>query len=322
MAKAENRTFESTLFGKDILSADQFSAEDLALIVALSTQMRETVKTYGGIDLLPWKLMAPLFYEDSSRTKGSFEAAMLRLGGNTLAFTRQFSSVTKGENLADTVRTFEAYADVIVLRHPEVGSARSAAQVLEIPLINAGDGIGEHPTQAALDLFTIQDHFPNLDGISVTLIGDLLNGRTVHSLSRLLSLYPGVTLNLVSPEILRFPSTLLRELRDKGMDIREYETLDAVLNSSDVLYVTRVQKERFTDLDLYESLKHHYVITPQTMTELPEQSILMHPLPRVGEIHDDVDYDPRALYLREQVPNGMYVRMALLALVLKQEVTL
>jgi aspartate carbamoyltransferase catalytic subunit len=309
----------STFYLQDILTADQFNKSDLEQVFSLAEEMRKLVETKGGSDLLKGKLMTALFYEPSSRTFGSFIAAMQRLGGGFIPLQGvSYSSVAKGETLADTVRTFASYSDVIVIRHPEVGSAKIAAEFCDKPVINAGDGVGEHPTQALLDMFTITDHFGKIDGITATIVGDLLNGRTMHSLSKLLSLYKNVTINLVSPEILKLPSGLVNKLKERGAKVTESETLDAVLADTDVLYVTRVQKERFTDLDLYEKLKHHYIVTPQVMKNAKKSAILMHPLPRVGEITMDVDLDRRAVYLREQMRNGMYVRMALLSLILNK----
>jgi aspartate carbamoyltransferase len=226
----------------------------------------------------------------------------------------RYSSVSKGEVLQDTIRTLEAYVDVIVLRHPEMGSAALAAEYARKPIINAGDGIGEHPTQALLDLYTITEELGHVDGLTVTLLGDLKNGRTVHSLARLLCLY-NVRLNFVSPEQLRIPAELAAEILEHGLPIMETNKLEEVLPQTDVLYVTRVQKERFEDLALYEQVKNAYVITPDTLKAAKDRMIVMHPLPRVGEISMDVDSDPRAAYFR-QVEYGMYIRMALLAMVL------
>jgi aspartate carbamoyltransferase len=277
--------------------------------------MHDMVDHVGTFDLLKGKILANLFYEPSTRTSSSFTAAMERLGGSVIPINEvKYSSVSKGESLADTVRTLECYADVIVLRHPEVGSAAIAARAARKPVINAGDGIGEHPTQALLDAFTIREELGRLDGLTVTLLGDLKHGRTVHSLARLLSLYK-VKLNYIAPEILRMPAELIDELKVKKIEQAEYATLDACLPETDVLYVTRVQKERFTDESVYESVKSAYVIDPKILKAAKERMIVMHPLPRVGEISMEVDDDPRAAYFR-QMEYGLYVRMALLAMVL------
>jgi len=212
------------------------------------------------------------------------------------------------------VRTLEAYVDVIILRHPETGAAATAARYCQKPIINAGDGTGEHPTQALLDLFTIREELGRLEGLTVTMLGDLKYGRTVHSLARLLALY-GAKLNYVSPEILRMPASLIEELKARGVPQQEGSDLEAVLGQTNVLYVTRVQKERFENLDDYEKVRGAYTITTETMSRAPEHMVLMHPLPRVGEIDIQVDHDPRAAYFR-QVEYGLYVRMALLAMVL------
>lgn len=302
-------------YGKDILSVKQFSRSDLDYIFGVAHEMREMVQRVGTFDLLKGKILANLFYEPSTRTSSSFTSAMERLGGSVIPINEvRYSSVAKGESLPDTVRTLECYADVIVLRHPEVGASAEAARYARKPIINAGDGIGEHPTQALLDLFTIVEELGQVDGLTVTMLGDLKYGRTVHSLARLLSLYQ-VRLNYVSPEILRMPPEIVEELRQAGVPQAEYYALDPVLPETDVLYVTRVQKERFENLDEYESVKGAFIITAETMKQAKECMIVMHPLPRVGEIAMEVDEDPRAAYFR-QMEYGLYVRMALLALVL------
>ncbi len=303
-------------YGKDILSVSQFSREDLEYVFGVATAMRTMVQHVGTIDLLKGKILANLFYEPSTRTQSSFMAAMQRLGGSVIPISEvRYSSVSKGESLPDTVRTLECYADVIVLRHPEQGAAAIAAEAARKPIINAGDGAGEHPTQALLDLFTIQQELGRLDGLTVTLLGDLKYGRTVHSLSRLLSHF-GATLRLVSPSQLRMPAEVTAHLHARGTPFTEHERLDdALLAQSDVLYVTRVQKERFEDLALYEALKHAFIIDAKVMAKAKPKMALMHPLPRVGEITTEVDGDPRAAYFR-QMEYGLFVRMALLAMVL------
>lgn len=302
-------------YGKDILSVRQFNRADLEYIFDVAHEMREMVSRVGSFDLLKGKILANLFYEPSTRTSSSFTSAMERLGGSVIPINEvRYSSVSKGESLPDTVRTLECYADVIVLRHPEIGSAALAAKYASKPIINAGDGIGEHPTQALLDLFTVVEELGYIDGLNVTMLGDLRFGRTVHSLARLLSLFK-VHINYVAPEILSMPPEIIEELKRKGLPQSEMTTLETVLPQTDVLYVTRVQKERFTDQDLYENVKGAYMITPDTLQLAKERMIVMHPLPRVGEISMDVDEDPRAAYFR-QMEYGLYVRMALLAMVL------
>lgn len=304
------------LTGMDILSVAQFNQEKIDYIFARAREMREMVQRVHGTDLLKGHVLSCLFYEPSTRTSSSFIAAMERLGGSVIPITQgvQFSSVSKGETLADTIRTLEQYSDVIVLRHPEIGAAKLAADYAAIPVINAGDGPGEHPTQALLDLFTIQDELGQIDGLKVAMIGDLRYGRTVHSLTKLLLGY-NISLRFVSPEILRLPLTVMNQVIDAGVDARETHDVADVIQNADVLYVTRVQKERFSDMAQYEELKNFYEITADLMEKAKQKMIVMHPLPRVGEIHYNVDKDPRAAYFR-QVKNGMYIRMALLAAVL------
>jgi aspartate carbamoyltransferase len=306
---------EAPFYGKDILSVKQFSLGDLEYIFGVAKEMRAMVERVGTFDLLKGKILTNLFYEPSTRTSSSFLASMERLGGSVIPINEvTYSSVAKGESLPDTIRTLECYSDVIVLRHPEVGAATLAAKYAHKPIINAGDGIGEHPTQALLDLFTISEELRRVDGLTVTMLGDLKYGRTVHSLSRLLSLFD-VRLNYVSPEILKMPSEVIEELNERKIPQAEYGSLDPVLAGTDVLYITRVQKERFENLDDYEKVKGAYVITAETMKAAKDEMIVMHPLPRVGEISLELDDDPRAAYFR-QMEYGLYVRMALLALVL------
>lgn len=302
-------------YGKSILSVKQFSKSDLQYIFEVAHEMQEMVKRIGTFDLLKGKILANLFYEPSTRTASSFTAAMERLGGSVIPINEvKYSSVAKGESLPDTIRSLECYADVIVLRHPEVGASALAAEYAKKPILNAGDGIGEHPTQALLDLFTILEELGEVNGLTITMLGDLKFGRTVHSLSRLLSLYD-VKLNFIAPDILRLPAEIISELEEKGIPFEQYESLEPAVVETDVLYVTRVQKERFEDKQIYEEVKGTYIITPESLKQGKESMILMHPLPRVGEISMDLDDDPRAAYFR-QMEYGMYVRMALLAMVL------
>ncbi len=306
---------DSPFYGRDIVSVRQFTDEDLRYIFDVAHEMREMVSRIGAFDLLKGKLLANLFYEPSTRTSASFTAAMERLGGSVIPINEvKYSSVSKGESLPDTVRSLEAYVDVIVLRHPEEGATALAAQYTKKPIINAGDGVGEHPTQALLDLFTILEELGEVDGLTVTLVGDLKYGRTVHSLARLLSRYE-VTLNYVSPDILQMPDKIVTEIEESGTPQAVHTDLESVIGDSDVVYVTRVQKERFENPADYEKVAGAYVISPETMKLAKERMALMHPLPRVNEISIDVDDDPRAAYFR-QMEYGMYVRMALLALVL------
>ncbi|MBK6561994.1 aspartate carbamoyltransferase [Candidatus Amarobacter glycogenicus] len=302
-------------FGQHVLSVKQFNRPKLEHIFEVAHSMRSMVERFGTADMLHGHVLANLFYEPSTRTSSSFAAAMVRLGGRVLSINEVvYSSVSKGESLPDTVRTLECYADAIVLRHPEVGAAATAARYAHVPIINAGDGVGEHPTQALLDLFTIQEELGRVDGLKVVMVGDLKYGRTVHSLTRLLTQYQ-VELVFVSPDMLRLPGEIAEEVHSAGLSFRETDDIHNIIGEADVLYVTRVQKERFTDLTLYDSVKEHYVVDDALAGAGQERMIVMHPLPRVGEIAYTVDDDPRAAYFR-QMRNGMYIRMALLAAVL------
>jgi carbamoyl-phosphate synthase/aspartate carbamoyltransferase/dihydroorotase/carbamoyl-phosphate synthase/aspartate carbamoyltransferase len=310
--------FVNGFYQKDILSVNQFTKEDLDYIFTRSDEMAEMAKHWGTCDLLNGYTLACVFYEPSTRTSSSFIAAMTRLGGKVIPITEgiQYSSVSKGESLIDSMLTLEQYCDVIVLRHPEVGSSATAAKYAHVPIINAGDGPGEHPTQALLDLYTIQTELGHIDGLKVAMIGDLRYGRTVHSLTKLISQYD-VSLRFVSPDTLRLPLEIMNHLIDEGINVRETNKVSDVIENADVLYVTRIQKERFSDLLEYEEVKNYFEITPQLKDKAKEKMVVMHPLPRVGEIHYKVDRDPRAAYFR-QVQNGMFIRMALLAAVLGQ----
>ena len=303
-------------YGKDILSVKQFKRSDLEYVFGVAHEMRIMVERIGTFDLLKGKILANLFFEPSTRTSSSFMAAMQRLGGAVIPINEvKFSSVAKGESLPDTVRTLGCYADVIVIRHPEVGSAALAAKHAGKPVINAGDGVGEHPTQALLDTFTIREELGRLDNLTVTMLGDLKYGRTVHSLARLLTQFQGIKLNYVSPDILRMPREVIEEVGEKGIPQKEYTTLEKILPKTDVLYVTRVQRERFEDPGVYEAVKNAFIIGPEVMKAAKEKMIVLHPLPRVTEISMTFDDDPRAAYFR-QMEFGLYVRMALLAMVL------
>jgi aspartate carbamoyltransferase catalytic subunit len=267
-----------------------------------------------GSDMLKGKILATLFFEPSTRTRLSFEAAMLKLGGSTIGFAEpEIASVKKGENLADTVRTVENYADAIALRHPLEGAAKLAAEFSKVPIINAGSGAEEHPTQALIDLYTIQKEKGKIDGLKIALIGDLRYGRTVHSLAYALALY-NIELYLISPETLRMRREVIRTIHNK-ISIIEDTNLEKIIPQIDVLYVTRIQKERFPDLAEYAKVKGTYKIELKTLKNAKKDMIILHPLPRVDEIATEVDSTPQARYF-QQVWNGIVVRMALLALVL------
>jgi aspartate carbamoyltransferase len=267
------------------------------------------------LDELRGKVLATLFFEPSTRTRLSFETAMLRLGGRVLSVSEAKStSASKGESLHDTIKTVEGYADAIVLRHPEVGAAEVAARATTKPVLNAGDGAGEHPTQSLLDLYTIRKEQGRVDGLTIVLVGDLKHGRTVHSLATLLSQYP-VSFLFVSPPALRMPREVVERVRAKGISVRETDDLGLALAQSDVVYMTRIQRERFTDPAEYDRLKDAYVLTRAILGKAKPSITVMHPLPRVNEISTDVDDLPGAAYFRQSA-NGVPVRMALLALLL------
>ncbi len=297
--------------GRDVISIRDFSREDIEAV------LREAQTLRPDPDLLRGRVMASLFFEPSTRTQLSFATACERLGGRVIGFhSKEATSQAKGETLADTVRMVERYADVIVIRHPLEGSARLAADVASVPVINAGDGANQHPTQTLLDLFTIQRCLGRIDGLRIGLVGDLRYGRTVHSLAAALTRFEGVRLRLISPPTLRLPEAVKREL-DGVLPYTEQEELD--LRDLDVVYVTRIQRERFPDVEEYERVKGAYVITPRIVEEqLDKNAIILHPLPRVDEIDPGVDALPQAKYF-EQAGNGVPVRMALLKLVLLGE---
>ena len=305
----------SGFYGQDIISVRQFSRDNLAYIFGVADEMKAVVKRVGSTDLLKGHVLAVVFYEPSTRTSSSFIAAMSRLGGSVIPINEvRYSSVTKGESLPDTIRTLESYADVLVLRHPDVGASEVAAKYARKPIINAGDGVGEHPTQALLDLYTIQSELGQIDGLHVAMVGDLRYGRTVHSLARLLCQYD-VRMTFVSPEILRLPLDVMNEIKAHNLPVRETYDVEDVIADADVLYITRVQRERFADQAQYDAVKDCYMLTAELMQKAKERMIVMHPLPRVNEISYLIDDDPRAAYFR-QMENGMYIRMALLAAVL------
>lgn len=303
-----NRTF----LNRDIVSIRDLTKEDVEHILQTAELMEPL--TLRGSEILRGKILATLFFEPSTRTRISFEAAMLKLGGGCVGFAEpRTSAIAKGENLADTIRVVENYADVIVLRHPAEGAARLAAEFAKVPVINAGSGAEEHPTQALLDLYTIKREARRIDGLSVALLGDLRYGRTVHSLAYALALYD-VDLYLASPPLLRMRGEVLEEVGGK-IDVFEVESLEEVMQKLDILYVTRIQKERFPDIEEYEKVRETYRITLDTLRSAKRDLIVMHPLPRVGEVAPEVDRTPHARYFR-QVWYGLVVRMGLLCLVL------
>ena len=297
--------------GRDIVSIRDFSRHEIDHILDMAEVMEPLAKK--GSDMLRGKIMATLFYEASTRTRLSFESAMTRLGGTALGFAEtKGTSVEKGENLADTVRVTENYADILVIRHPLEGAARMAAEFSSAPVINAGTGAEEHPTQALLDLYTIRKETGTIDGLTIGLVGDLRYGRTVHSLAFALSLYK-VKLVLISPDILKMRKEVAEEVSRK-INVTETSSLKDRLRELDVVYMTRVQKERFADLQEYEKVKGSYRLMADDLARTKKSSIVMHPLPRVDEVDPSVDSTPHAKYF-QQVGNGVVLRMALLGLV-------
>jgi aspartate carbamoyltransferase catalytic subunit len=300
---------------KHVVEVGQFDRPWIEQLFAAADTMRLLPRSAAP---LAGFTLATIFYEPSTRTRLSFESAMFRLGGNVISTenAREFSSAIKGETVEDTVRIVGGYSDGIVIRHYEQGAAHRAAAVSDVPILNAGDGPGEHPTQALLDLYTIQHELGRVDGLRVALVGDLRYGRTARSLARLLKLTSGTELIFVSPPQVPMGDDVRAELDVAGIPYRDESDLDAILPHVDVVYQTRVQKERFASTEEYEAAKGKYVIGGEAMQRLNAAAILLHPLPRVDEIAVEVDNDPRAAYFR-QAHNGVFVRMALLNEVLR-----
>ncbi|PWN91267.1 putative URA2-multifunctional pyrimidine biosynthesis protein [Acaromyces ingoldii] len=301
---------------RHILSVRQFNRDDLHALFTVAQEMRHLVERHGSVDILRGKVLCNLFYEESTRTSASFEAAMIRCGGQVVSVNTSRSSVVKGETLADTVRTLGCYGDAVVLRHPAKGSAQEAAKFSPVPILNAGDGIGEHPTQALLDVFTIREELGTVSGLTVGLIGDLKHGRTTHSLARLLSLY-GVTLVYISPPSLAMPREVIEELSKRGIAQHETSSLEDALPLLNVAYCTRIQQERFESVEAYEAVKNSYLVNNDLLSRRAKDDLcILHPLPRNAELAQDVDFDyRRAAYFR-QMRYGLFVRMALLTMVL------
>eukprot|EP00794_Sanderia_malayensis_P004695 gene4695-5310_t len=287
------------LAGKNFLSVNDITKEQLHLLFNVAHQMRKAIKRGDVLDLLKGKVLGLMFFESSTRTATSFLSAMQRLGG-TIAHVRPTdSSQTKGESLqGDCVQVMSAYCDAIVMRHPETGAMQKASKHCKKPVINAGDGIGEHPTQALLDVFTIREEIGTVNGITVTMVGDLKNGRTVHSLARILSSYR-VTIQYVSPPSLRMPDQIKRYLQERSINQCEIGSIEQALPSTDVLYMTRIQKERFGNQEEYDKVKDYFCLTPRHLTYAKDKMVVMHPLPRVNEISPEIDTDPRAAYFRQ-----------------------
>ncbi|MFH0971138.1 MAG: aspartate carbamoyltransferase [Candidatus Micrarchaeota archaeon] len=298
--------------GKDLISIVNIERKDIEEVLSEAEKMDHLFRKKENTNELKGKVMASLFYEPSTRTQFSFTTAMKRQGGEVLGFADpKVSSHSKGETLHDTIRAMEPQVDCFVMRHPNEGAAALAAAVSEVPVINAGDGNNQHPTQAMLDLYTIKKTKKKIDGITVLMMGDLKYGRTVHSLSYALSKFENVTLQYYAPQQLRFPASMINDLRN-NCKVQELEKLD--ISKADVIYATRIQKERIEDPEEYK--KAAYVIDAEMMKTAKEDAMLMHPLPRVDEIATEVDTDPRAKYF-EQEANGIPTRMAILSLILK-----
>lgn len=293
--------------GADVISIRDFGREEIEQVLDRANGIKPDP------ELLRGKVMASLFFEPSTRTQLSFATAMERLGGQVIGFAGTDSiSVQKGESLHDTVKMVERYADVIIIRHPLEGSARFAADVAEVPVINAGDGANQHPSQTLLDLFTIDKFCNRIDGLHIGMVGDLKYGRTVHSLVTSLTNFEGIKLRLIAPPLLKLPQKLLEEIAPQ-VEFEEQEELD--LTNLDAVYMTRIQRERFPDVEEYEKVKGAYVLDLDGCAQLKPEAIIMHPLPRVDEIAPEVDELPQAKYF-EQAANGVPVRMALLSLIL------
>ncbi len=302
------------LKGKDILNTAQFSLQELNLIMNTAANFERRVKNGEVIRDMEGQVVASLFFEPSTRTRLSFETAVNRLGSRVISVANAASSsVAKGESLADTIRTVDGYVDVIVMRHPMKGAAQIAADNASHPVINGGDGTGQHPTQALLDLYTIRKEKGILGGQTITFLGDLKNGRTVHSLGYFMALCKNRMI-FVSPDSLKMPVEITNDLRSRGAEIEETEDVKKALSISDIVYVTRVQRERFENPEEYEKVKGVYVINRAMIEQAKKDITILHPLPRVDEISTDVDDYEGAAYFR-QAHNGLYVRMALLALI-------
>ena len=292
-----------------------FSIDEIDHLLNVADEIAADRKAYSQV--CQGKTLATLFYEPSTRTRLSFEAAMVNLGGSVLGFaSADSSSAAKGESVADTIRVVSGYADICAMRHPKEGAAFQASRYSWIPVINAGDGGHQHPTQTLTDLMTIRRRRKQLGHITIGLCGDLKFGRTVHSLIKSLARYEGVKFILISPEELRAPDYIVEDaLWDKGVPFVEAEDMEMVMEQLDILYMTRVQKERFFNEEDYIRLKDTYILTPEKLEKAKPDMAVLHPLPRVNEISTDVDQDPRAAYF-EQAHNGVYVRMALIMMLL------
>ena len=294
----------------DLITMDDLSNKEIEYLLENAERLLPVAKGDVHLPLLEGKVLANMFFENSTRTRMSFETAMKRLGGSVLNFSTSGSSVAKGETLYDTMQMVDGYADVAVIRHPRQGAAQYSADAIEIPVLNAGDGAGNHPTQTLLDLFTIREAHGTLKGLNVVLVGDLRYGRTVHSLSHALVRF-GATLTLVSPESLMMPAEIVSDLNEHGAEVTETSDFSATIAEADVIYMTRIQKERFPDEDEYAKVAGIYMLSAADLAGAKKEMIIMHPLPRVAEIHPSVDSTIHARYF-QQAFNGVVARMALL----------
>lgn len=296
---------------KDLISVDDLSLDQLKHYLALAKKVEEMPRREKAA-LLPGKVLMVMFFEPSTRTRLSFEAAMCRLGGSAIGFSdTESTSVKKGESLADTIHTVEQYSDVLVMRHPKEGAARLASEICRLPVLNAGDGANQHPTQTLLDLHTIQKFFGRVDNLKIALAGDLKYSRTVHSLFRALMMFEGIEFTLVSPPSLRLPEYLTHSKRASSMKYEETPDMQAAIDQCDLVYMTRIQKERFPDILEYEKVKDAYCIEAGMLETAQDHMRIMHPLPRVNEISPAVDGTRYAGYF-EQVANGLTMRQAIL----------
>jgi aspartate carbamoyltransferase catalytic subunit len=299
---------------KHIYESQQFNQQQLEDIFKVADEIRVHPEKYRK----PGKILATIFYEPSTRTRLSFESAMLKLGGSVISTenAKEFSSVYKGESLEDSIKVISNYADVIALRHNEIGAAKRAAMVSAVPVINAGDGAGQHPTQSLLDLYTIRSKFGEIDGKTICLVGDLLYGRTVRSLCYFIGqFYKKVKLIFIAPKICAMGWDIKRYLDEMGVSWKEENDYEKALSVADCVYMTRVQKERFLDMSRFEEATSNFKIDQTTLSILKEDAIVMHPLPRLDEIDQKVDDDPRMIYF-EQASNGVWIRMALISTLL------
>lgn len=307
-----------TLKGRDIVNIGDLSINEIKMILDTASSMVDAAKGREKSKLLEGKVLASLFFEPSTRTRLSFETAMLRLGGGVITIAGQEgSSLIKGETLADTIRMADGYSDVIAIRHPREGAARLSATFSDNPIINGGDGAGQHPTQTLLDLFTIRDEVGKLGDQHVTIVGDLRYGRTTHSLALALARM-GASMSFVSPDIIRMPDHIINDVREMGVDATITSDLRSQIKDSDVIYMTRIQKERFAEEEEYWKVAHAFRMDRDMIKDAKKNMIIMHPLPRVDEIHPSVDETPHAKYFK-QAFNGVPTRMAILKLILEGE---